>query len=74
MSIIQIGTRSFGSSFFLLKTRGIRQMPEQTATNVTTNINGKAISSIFEANGTTVKSATNAVKATTATNIDDGTL
>ena len=29
------------------------------ATNVTTNINGKAISSIFESNGTTVKNATN---------------
>ena len=30
------------------------------ATNVTTNINGKAISSIFESNGTTVKNASNA--------------
>lgn len=30
------------------------------ATNVTTNINGKAISSIFESNGTTVKNATTA--------------
>lgn len=29
------------------------------ATNVTTNINGKAISDIFESNGTTVKNATN---------------
>lgn len=32
------------------------------ATNVTTNINGKAIASIFEANGTTVKSATKATQ------------
>lgn len=31
-----------------------------SATNVTTNINGKAITSIFEANGTTVKNATHA--------------
>lgn len=30
------------------------------ATNVTTNINGNAISDIFESNGTTVKNATNA--------------
>ena len=36
------------------------------ATNVTTNINGKAISSIFETNGTTVKEATHAGKATSA--------
>lgn len=36
------------------------------ATNVTTNINGKAISDIFESNGTTVKNATNANKATSA--------
>ena len=35
-------------------------------TNVTTNINGKAISSIFETNGTTVKEATHAGKATSA--------
>ena len=34
--------------------------------NVTTNINGKAISSIFETNGTTVKEATHAGKATSA--------
>ncbi len=34
------------------------------ATNVTTNINGQAISSIFESNGTTVKAATNAGTAT----------
>ncbi len=33
------------------------------ATNVTTNINGKAISSIFETNGTTVKNATQATRA-----------
>lgn len=33
------------------------------STNVTTNINGKAISTIFESNGTTVKNATNAVNA-----------
>ena len=38
------------------------------ATNVTTNINGKAISSIFETNGTTAKEATHAVKATSADN------
>lgn len=31
-----------------------------SATNVTTNINGKAITTIFEENGTTVKNATNA--------------
>lgn len=45
-----------------------------SATNVTTNINGNAIASIFETNGTTAKNATNAVNATNATNIDDGTL
>lgn len=33
-----------------------------TATNVSTNINGNAISSIFESNGTTVKNATTAEK------------
>ena len=38
------------------------------ATNVTTNINGKAITSIFEANGTTVKNATNATNAKNAAN------
>ena len=38
------------------------------ATNVTTNINGKAISSIFETNGTTAKEATHAGKATSADN------
>lgn len=37
-----------------------------SATNVTTNINGKAITSIFETNGTTVKNATNASSADTA--------
>ena len=36
------------------------------ATNVTSNINGKAISSIFETNGTTAKEATHAGKATSA--------
>ncbi len=36
------------------------------ATNVTTNINGKAISDIFESNGTTVKNATHATGANTA--------
>lgn len=36
------------------------------ATNVTTNINGKAISSIFETNGITAKEATHAGKATSA--------
>lgn len=30
-----------------------------SAANVTTNINGKAIASIFESNGTTAKNATN---------------
>lgn len=38
------------------------------AVNVTTNINGKAISSIFESNGTTVKSATNAESANKVAN------
>ena len=38
-----------------------------TATNVSTNINGKSISSIFESNGTTVKNATTATSATSAT-------
>lgn len=37
------------------------------ATNVTTNINGQAISSIFESNGTTVKQATNATNTTNVT-------
>lgn len=36
------------------------------ATNVTTNINGHAITDIFETNGTTVKEATHAGKATSA--------
>ena len=36
----------------------------QNATNVTTNINGNAISDIFETNGTIVKNATNAASAT----------
>lgn len=36
------------------------------ATNVTTNINGHAITDIFETNGTTVKEATHAGKATIA--------
>ena len=39
------------------------------ATNVTTNINGKAISTIFETNGTTVKNATNATSAETANKV-----
>ena len=39
----------------------------EKATNVTTNINGKAISSIFESNGTTVKEATHATSANSAT-------
>lgn len=38
-----------------------------SATNVTTNINGKAITSIFETNGTTVKNATHATSADSAT-------
>lgn len=37
------------------------------AANVTTSINGKAITDIFETNGTTVKKATSADRATTAT-------
>lgn len=41
-----------------------------SATNVTTSINGKAITSIFESNGTTVKLATAATSATSATNAD----
>ena len=39
------------------------------ASNVTTNINGKAISTIFESDGTTVKNATNAVSANVATSL-----
>ena len=39
------------------------------ATNVTTNINGKAITSIFETNGTTVRKATHAEAADKATNV-----
>lgn len=42
--------------------------PAANATNVTTNINGNAISDIFESNGTTVKNATNSANATNATN------
>lgn len=38
------------------------------ATNVTTNINGKAITSIFETDGVTAKKATHAVLADNATN------
>lgn len=38
-----------------------------SAANVTTNINGKAITSIFETNGTTVKNATHATSADSAT-------
>lgn len=47
-----------------------------SATNVTSNINGKAISTIFESNGTTVKKATAATSASTAdkaTSADDAT-
>lgn len=40
------------------------------ATNVTTNINGHAITDIFEINGTTVKEATHAGKATSAGTAD----
>ena len=39
-----------------------------SSTNVTTSINGKSISSIFETNGTTVKTATNASKLSRLTN------
>lgn len=45
--------------------------PAANATNVTTNINGKAISTIFESNGTTVKNATNATNVN-ITNLDNG--
>lgn len=38
------------------------------ATNVTTNINGKAISTIFETNGTTAKNSTNATNVTSTIN------
>lgn len=43
-----------------------------SAANVTTNINGKAITSIFETNGTTVKNATNASSADTANSTKSG--
>lgn len=43
-----------------------------SAANVTTNINGKAITSIFETNGTTVKNATNADTADTANSTKAG--
>lgn len=43
-----------------------------SAANVTTNINGKAITSIFETNGTTVKNATNASSADTANSTKAG--
>lgn len=39
------------------------------ATNVTTSINDKAISSIFETDGTTAKEATHAISADVATNV-----
>lgn len=41
------------------------------AEDVTTSINGNALTSIFETNGTTVKNATNAVTSTTAGSISD---
>lgn len=44
-----------------------------SAANVTTNINGKAISDIFAADGTTVKNATNASFAQSATNATKAT-
>lgn len=44
-----------------------------SATNVTTYINGKAISTIFESNGTTVKNATSASSASTATSASSAT-
>lgn len=43
------------------------------ATNVTTNINGKAISSIFESDGTIVKNATNASYSSTQAQSDNST-
>ena len=45
----------------------------EKANNVTTNINGKAISDIFESNGTTVKEATHATSADNATNATHAT-
>ena len=42
------------------------------ATNVTTNINGKAISDIFEKDGITVKKATDANRAATAAKVEYG--
>jgi hypothetical protein len=44
-----------------------------SATNVSTNINGKSISSIFESNGTTVKNATNAMYTTTPSQSENST-
>ena len=41
-----------------------------TSDNVTTNINGQPISTIFETNGTTVKNATYAARAGIANNVD----
>lgn len=43
------------------------------ATNVTTNINGHAITDIFETNGTTVKEAAHATSATSATSAASAT-
>ena len=43
------------------------------ATNVTTNINGHAISDIFETNGTTVKEATHAASAASSTSAASAT-
>lgn len=49
-------------------------IPKETY-NVTTNINGKGISTIFESNGTTVKNATQATRATYAsTDTSKGTI
>ena len=75
-SYVETSTKASTSQFGIMKvgdglsaTDGVVKVTSSpSATNVTTNINGTAIASIFEANGTTVKSATK------ATNIDDGTL
>lgn len=64
-----------GDAGQVLVSRGIAKTPAwsstvgsaDSATNVTTNINGKAITSIFETNGTTVKNATHATSADSAT-------
>lgn len=46
---------------------GLNVAAASDAANVTTNINGKAISTIFESDGTTVKNATSSASATNVT-------